>query len=154
MVTVRVYGMLVANNDYLLVSDECIGGKFYTKFPGGGLEPKEGLKSCVEREFLEETGLGVSVLEHVYTLDTYVESKFKKGMQVLAVYYTVAAGPNIFNSFPANNNALKGDHFFINNAAGVEKCRWVQWKQADESMFQLESDQKAFQEFKKKFYQP
>ncbi|MCR6718969.1 MAG: hypothetical protein NVV59_01490 [Chitinophagaceae bacterium] len=38
-VTIRVYGLLINEKKQVLVSDEYIRGSYYTKFPGGGLEP-------------------------------------------------------------------------------------------------------------------
>ena len=48
---IRVYGVLVNENRQVLVSDELIRGKYYTKFPGGGLEYGEGTRDCLRREF-------------------------------------------------------------------------------------------------------
>ena len=53
---IRVYGILINDQNQVLVSDELIRGKHYTKFPGGGLEYGEGTRDCLKREFLEETG--------------------------------------------------------------------------------------------------
>ena len=39
---IRVYGILINDQDQLLVSDEVIKGIKFTKFPGGGLEWGEG----------------------------------------------------------------------------------------------------------------
>ena len=46
---VRVYGVLVNDQKQVLVSDELIRGKQYTKFPGGGLEYGEGTRDCLRR---------------------------------------------------------------------------------------------------------
>ena len=59
--TVRVYGILLDNDNRILVSDEFIRGDYFTKFPGGGLELGEGTRDCLKREFKEETGLDVMV---------------------------------------------------------------------------------------------
>ena len=50
----RVYGILINDQKQVLVSDEYIRGKHYTKFPGGGLEFGEGTRDCLAREFMEE----------------------------------------------------------------------------------------------------
>ena len=68
---VRVYGILKDSHNRVLVSDEFIRGNYFTKFPGGGLEFGEGTKECLVREFKEETGLNVTVGEHIYTTDFF-----------------------------------------------------------------------------------
>jgi len=63
---VRVYGLLFDSQKRLLVSDERIKGKHYTKLPGGGLEFGEGTRDCLKREFLEETGLIIEVSNYLF----------------------------------------------------------------------------------------
>ena len=62
---IRVYGVLINDQKQVLVADELIRGKNYTKFPGGGLEFGEGTRDCLRREFLEEMNLKVEVKEHL-----------------------------------------------------------------------------------------
>jgi 8-oxo-dGTP diphosphatase len=71
------------------VSDEIIKGKFYTKFPGGGLEFGEGTRECLQREFKEETGLDVSIGDHLYTTDFFQPSAFHTNHQIISIYYWV-----------------------------------------------------------------
>ena len=54
---VRVYGLLIDQYQRLLVTDEFIRGSYITKLPGGGLEFGEGTRACLQREFIEETGI-------------------------------------------------------------------------------------------------
>ena len=54
MFNIRVYGILVNDQDQVLVADEYIRGGYYTKFPGGGLEFGEGTRDWLKREFKEE----------------------------------------------------------------------------------------------------
>ncbi len=88
-ITVRVYGVLIDPVHGLLVSDEYIRGDFFTKLPGGGLEFGEGTRDCLVREFKEETGLDVTVGDHIYTTDFYQPSAFRVGDQILSIYYYV-----------------------------------------------------------------
>jgi 8-oxo-dGTP diphosphatase len=88
-ITVRVYGVLIDPAHGLLVSDEYIRGDYYTKLPGGGLEFGEGTRDCLVREFKEETGLDVTVGDHIYTTDFYQPSAFRVGDQILSIYYRV-----------------------------------------------------------------
>ena len=86
----RVYGILVSATGEILVSDEYIRGKYYTKFPGGGLEFGEGTRDCLKREFKEEMNLEVAVGDHIYTTDFFQLSAFNPGDQIISIYYFVA----------------------------------------------------------------
>ncbi|MEO6905755.1 MAG: NUDIX domain-containing protein [Ginsengibacter sp.] len=89
MFNVRVYGILINENNQVLISDEYIRGKYYTKFPGGGLEIGEGTRDCLKREFQEEMKLKVEVGAHLYTTDYYQQSAFDPGDQIISIYYFV-----------------------------------------------------------------
>jgi len=91
MFNIRVYGILINEQKQVLVSDEFIRGKYYTKFPGGGLEFGEGTRDCLKREFMEEMNLEVEVTGHIYTTDFYQESAFLAGHQIISIYYYVKA---------------------------------------------------------------
>ena len=86
---IRVYGLYINEKQRLLVSDEYVFGQNMTKFPGGGLEYGEGLKDCLKREFLEETGYEFEILDHFYTTDFFVASAFHNNRQIISVYYFV-----------------------------------------------------------------
>src|SRR5687767_15988105 len=86
---VRVYGILINEEKQVLVADEFIRDKYYTKFPGGGLEFGEGTRDCLKREFLEELNLKVEVTDHLYTTDFFQESAFRPGDQIISIYYLV-----------------------------------------------------------------
>ncbi len=89
MFNVRVYGILINERKEVLVADEYIKGMFITKFCGGGLEFGEGTKECLKREFKEEMNIEVTVGNHFYTTDFFQESAFKRGQQVISIYYRV-----------------------------------------------------------------
>ena len=84
---IRVYGIWI-EADRVLVNEETIKGNNYVKFPGGGLEFGEGTIECVKREWMEEMGLEIEVLEHFYTTDFYQPSAFDNS-QVVSIYYMV-----------------------------------------------------------------
>lgn len=90
-ITLRVYGILINEHNQVLVSDEYIRGNYYTKFPGGGLEPGEGTRDCLKREFREEMNLEVEVGDHIYTTDYFQPSAFKPGQQIISIYYFARA---------------------------------------------------------------
>src|SRR3954469_22023612 len=88
---IRVYGILLGENQQVLLSDEYIRGKFYTKFPGGGLEFGEGTRDCLKREFKEEMNLEVAIGDHIYTTDFFQQSAFNTAHQILSIYYFATA---------------------------------------------------------------
>ena len=85
---VRVYGLLINQDNEVLVSDEEEYGFRFSKFPGGGLELGEGLIDGLKREFMEECEAEIEVLSHFYTTDFYEKSSFNDS-QVISVYYLV-----------------------------------------------------------------
>lgn len=89
MFNIRVYGILITEDEKVLVSDELIRGNYYTKFPGGGLEFGEGTRDCLAREFMEEMNLKVRVGEHLYTTDFFQMSAFNPEHQIVSIYYRV-----------------------------------------------------------------
>jgi 8-oxo-dGTP diphosphatase len=91
MFNLRVYGILLSENREVLVSDEFIRGNQYTKFPGGGLEFREGTRDCLKREFKEEMNLEVRVTDHLYTTDFFQMSAFNPEHQIISIYYKVEA---------------------------------------------------------------
>ncbi len=83
--------LLINEQKQILVSDEFIRGKYYTKFPGGGMELGEGTRDCLKREFKEEMDLDVQVEEHIYTTDYFQMSAFNPEHQIISIYYFVKA---------------------------------------------------------------
>ena len=80
----RVYGILINEQNQLLVSDEYIRGMKITKFPGGGLEFGEGTRDCLKREFLEETGYQCENLRFLLSIkDKFISTDIKN----LHIYY-------------------------------------------------------------------
>jgi 8-oxo-dGTP diphosphatase len=66
-VRVRVGGILVENNKILLLKHEGVGNKeFLWSPPGGGLEFGQNAEENLRREFREETGLDIKVLELLF----------------------------------------------------------------------------------------
>jgi ADP-ribose pyrophosphatase YjhB (NUDIX family) len=88
---IRVYGLLINEQQQVLVSDEYIRGAYITKFPGGGLEFGEGTRDCLAREFMEEMKLKVEVGNHLYTTDYFQMSAFNPEHQIISIYYYAKA---------------------------------------------------------------
>jgi 8-oxo-dGTP diphosphatase len=122
--TVRVYGILLDNKNRILVSDEFIRGNYFTKFPGGGLEFGEGTRDCLKREFMEETGLDVTVGAHIYTTDIFQMSAFNSKHQIIAVYYYVHS--NVDTDIEVKTTKFDFAPEAINNPNGqAEVRRWI-----------------------------
>lgn len=84
---VRVYGIIINDQNQILVADELIKGTQTTKFPGGGLELGEGPREGLAREFKEECDADVTVTDHFYTTDFFVPSAFDRDSQMISIYY-------------------------------------------------------------------
>jgi ADP-ribose pyrophosphatase YjhB (NUDIX family) len=113
MFNVRVYGILIHDENQILVSDEYIKGKYYTKFPGGGLEIGEGTRDCLKREFKEEMNLSVKVSDHIYTTDFYQQSAFNPDDQIISIYYFVEPAEPISFHLTHSKNDFTGDQLKI-----------------------------------------
>ncbi|MBL4754167.1 MAG: NUDIX domain-containing protein [Flavobacteriales bacterium] len=87
---IRVYGIWIDDKDQILLSDEYFRDTYITKFPGGGLEFGEGTVEGLKREWLEELGLEIEVLDHFYTTDFFQKSAFHKDAQIVSIYYRVS----------------------------------------------------------------
>ena len=138
---VRVYGILLGENNQLLVSDEYIRGGYYTKFPGGGLEFGEGTRDCLKREFMEEMSLDVSVGEHLYTTDFFQMSAFNPEHQIISIYYFVKALEDIKVPLRTKPFDFDADQMRMYDAKGeTETFRFINWEDLSEDDITLPID--------------
>ena len=138
---IRVYGILINEKKQMLVSDEYIRGKFYSKRPGGGLEPGEGTRDCLQREFMEEMDLKVKVCVHIYTTDFYQQSAFNLAQQIISIYYFVEpleaiTAPLRTKVFDFDAQQMK----MYEQTGETETFRFVNWKDVDEATVTLPID--------------
>ncbi len=141
MFNIRVYGILMNEQQQVLVSDEFIRGKYYTKFPGGGLEFGEGTRECLAREFMEEMNLKVEVVDHIYTTDFYQVSAFNPGHQIISIYYFVKALEPItapLRSFPFDFDEQQLKVYA--EAGETETFRFINWDEFSEGSVSLPID--------------
>ena len=137
--TIRVYGVLLDETKRVLLSDEFIRGDYFTKFPGGGMEFGEGTRDCLKREFKEETGLDVSVGEHIYTTDYYQQSAFNPNDQIMSIYYFVHAENT--SGLPVKTRVFDFELHQISDPKGQsEVLRWVEWNDLNEDSVSLPID--------------
>lgn len=136
---VRVYGILIDSNNRLLVSDEFIRGEYFTKLPGGGLEFGEGTRDCLKREFKEETGLDVTIGDHIYTTDFFQISAFNKKDQIISIYYFVHTDGPI--SLETKDTPFDFAPYQVADINGEsEVFRWIEWDSLSEESVSLPID--------------
>ncbi len=141
MFNIRVYGILINEQNQVLVSDEFIRGAYITKFPGGGLEYGEGTLDCLQREFMEEMNLPVKVTDHLYTTDFYQKSAFNPDHQIISIYYYVEAlepitAPLRSKPFDFDEEQIK----MYNETGETETFRFINWDKLTEDSVSLPID--------------
>lgn len=86
-----VYGIHVKDGKLLVIHKN--GGPYTNRFdlPGGSLETGETLSEAMKREYLEETGLDVEIVENIGVIDFKLPWVWKEFTAVhhIAVYYSV-----------------------------------------------------------------
>jgi len=138
---IRVYGILLDEDNTVLVSDEFIRGAYYTKFPGGGLEFGEGTRECLKREFKEEMDLEVLVTDHIYTTDFFQISAFNPGHQIISIYYFVKALEPITCALRDRPFDFDEDQLRIYKERNeVETFRFIRWPDFSEEAVTLPID--------------
>lgn len=143
-ITVRVYGLLLNPAGELLLSSEFEYGKAFTKFPGGGLEPGEGLHDALKREFMEETAVAVAVGELIYTNPHFVVSMFDPSKQVFVFHYHCRTEENLehLEIVPAGQSAPQVE--------GAQVFHWVKPEEAM-NLLTFETDRLAMEQFLQRF---
>ncbi|MEN9684451.1 MAG: hypothetical protein RLZZ28_237 [Bacteroidota bacterium] len=146
---VRVYGILLDEQNRLLVSDEFIRGNYFTKLPGGGLEIGEGTRDCLKREFREETGLDVEIGDHIYTTDFFQISAFNNKDQIISIYYAVKAPSPIH--IESKSTAFDFAPEQVSDPNGEsEVFRWIHWDHLSENDMSLPIDKVVIKLLKQK----
>ncbi len=112
----RVYGVLVNDKKEVLLSDEFRFGRFFTKFPGGGIEFGEGIEDALKREFQEEVNAEVISSSFLYVNEFFQASKFQEEHQIISFYYLVKV---------ADINQLGTEEYSTPFYSEGEKQRWV-----------------------------
>ena len=149
---VRVYGILINEKKQVLVADEFIRDKYYTKFPGGGLEFGEGTRDCLKREFMEELNLKVEVTDHLYTTDFFQESAFRPGDQIISIYYLVKPLEPIKVRLSNIEFDFDEDQLLrYKELHEIETFRFIDWKNLSEESVTLPIDKVVVKLVKEKF---
>ncbi|WP_312820050.1 NUDIX hydrolase [Kaistella carnis] len=131
---VRVYAAILKDGKVMVLHEEYVGQQLL-KFPGGGLELGEGVLECVQRELEEELNIKVKNIEHLYTQEDFLASKFRAGEQLLSIYYVA--------EMTDENDLLIIDPC-------IEKIEWISLD-TEENPFPLPIDNIAFEKLKQRF---
>lgn len=113
---IRVYGIIINEENAVLVSDEYRFGRSFTKFPGGGLQWGEGTVECLKRELQEELGLEAEIGELFYVNEFSQLSAFRENDQLFSFYFNVKS--------IALDQIPTSDHTIPLTEEG-EKFRWI-----------------------------
>jgi 8-oxo-dGTP pyrophosphatase MutT (NUDIX family) len=133
-INIRVYACAVKDKKVLTLFEEYAGVPLM-KLPGGGLELGEGVLDCLHREFEEELNVKVEILEHFYTQEQFLTSRFRENEQLLTIYYLV--------------RIINEEDFLIMDPC-IEKAEWVDID-TPENPFPLPIDKIVFDKLKEKF---
>ena len=134
-INIRVYAIYLNEKNELMALDEGYAGEKLVKLPGGGLEFGEGTIECLHREFEEELNLKIEVLEHFYTQEDFLVSRFRENEQLLTIYYTV--------------NILNLEELKIIDES-IEKVKWISLH--EENPLPLPIDKIVFEKLKEKLF--
>ena len=141
ILNIRVYGILINKARQVLVSDELVRGMQITKFPGGGLEPGEGTRDCLRREFMEEMNLETEIGQHIYTTDFYQQSVFNPDHQIISIYYYVSASAPITVAIRTKLFDFDEQQMKAYEATGeTETFRFVNWEDFSDASVTLPID--------------
>lgn len=123
---IRVYILLMdESKTSVLLSDEIIGGKYFTKFPGGGLEYGEGIVDCLHREAREELGQAVELVRHFYTTEFFQLSQFDPSDQIVSIYYECCLPQNSEGNRIPLFRVSDEKYDFVENKEREESFRWA-----------------------------
>lgn len=131
---IRVYGILLNENQELLVSHEIYKGLAFNKFPGGGLCLGESVTEGLVREFKEECNLDIEICRLLHVTEMVVSSAFDNS-QVIGIYYLVKNTEAGFESLRYENIDK------INNSK--QSFRWIPFDKLSEDDFYFTMDKHA-----------
>ena len=143
---IRVYGIILNQNNEVLISDEFQLNTRMTKFPGGGLEFGEGTIDALKREIREEcNGQEINGIKHFYTCDFFQKALFYENKQLLSIYFLATLSNPV--KFKISDTAFDFPEF--NN--GNQSFRWVKIKNINEDEFTFPIDKFVAGKLKKQF---
>ena len=139
--TQRAYGIMINEAQEVLVSDEFRFGRYFRKFPGGGVEKGEGIIDALKREFQEELSLEIDAHEFLFFNDYFQQSSFDPFPQVTCIYYLVQCSG-------AKDMALKS--YVTPLTEDGEKQQWIPIKKLNVASLTFPIDRDALKTLKVK----
>lgn len=133
-INVRAYATIVKEGRVLALREEYVGEQLL-KFPGGGVEFGEGVMECLRRELEEELNIKVENVQHLYTQEDFVLSKFRDNEQLLSIYYDAK---------------MVDENELIIMDPCIEKIEWISLD-IEENPFPLAVDKIAFSVLQEKY---
>jgi 8-oxo-dGTP diphosphatase len=131
---IRVYGIVINDDEEVLITDEYVLDQKMTKFPGGGMQFGEGTAGCIKREAREEFGQDIEIISHFYTTDFYQKSYFHKDHQIISIYYLIR-----FKE-PIKFKISKVPFDFPELINGSRSFRWIKIKDLTDDILTLPID--------------
>ncbi|MBX2962409.1 MAG: NUDIX domain-containing protein [Cyclobacteriaceae bacterium] len=112
---VRVCGLCWKGDSLLLINHSLYPGQAFWSPPGGGIEVGQSKEECLEREFLEETGLAIKVLAF-----RFVAEFIKPPLHAIELFADVAA---------IGGNLMVGtDPEMMGNNQIIRSVQYLSWK--------------------------
>ena len=142
---IRVYGIVLNEQNEVLLTDEFQLGTKMTKFPGGGLQFGEGTISCLQREFREEcNGQEITNIRHFYTTDFFQKALFYENHQLISIYYLADL------QSPLRFTISQKPFDFEKMENGNQSFRWVKLKELKPDDLSFPIDKFVAEELKKR----
>ena len=138
----RVYALLINEKQEILLSDENRFGKFFTKFPGGGVEHGEGIQDALFRELQEELHLEISGADFFYFNEFHQASAFDNS-NLIAFYYLIKINKKELDL------AIK--QYTIPFYEEHEKQRWIALNELNDSDLTFPIDRIVLEKLQKEF---
>lgn len=139
----RVYALIINEHNEILVSDECRFGKFFTKFPGGGVENGEGILEALKRELSEELNLTDYPEPQFFYFNEFHQASAFDNSNLVAFYYRV--------SIQKKEVPLSSVPYEIPFFEEQEKQRWVVLSELETSDLTFPIDRIVLEKFQKEY---
>ncbi|WP_163717269.1 NUDIX hydrolase [Mangrovibacterium lignilyticum] len=144
---IRVYGLLLNDNNEVLVTDEFQLDTSMTKFPGGGLDFGEGTIDCLRREMREECQQEIVDIEHFYTTEFFQQALYFDDHQLISIYYLAKLQEPV--NFKISNKAFD----FEPGQNGNQSFRWLSIEKLNPEEFTFPIDKHVANLLRERFQQ-